>query len=355
MTIYWLLFGFAAVMALAYPIQSVRGWFGSTQTLGFGAFMLAYVLIAALRYEVGGDWITYDEMYEDVRRDTLGLALGYTDPLFGLLLWVSAQLGLGIYLVNGICAGVLGLGLVRVATMTREPWLAILIAVPYLLIVVGMGYVRQGAAIGMLLIALGSVERAHPLRTIAYLACAAAFHSTASVLFPLFGFVMAQRYKAVAVVVAALGAAVLITVIAPRMAVFERGYLDAGYESQGTLVRLLMSLLPSALLLLRVRLFAASPRARIIWIGVAVANFAALAALAVSPSSTAVDRVALYFAIIQIIVMGELRQLLGTSDRMTLLLRLMAVGVAASVQVVFLVFAVHAEFWVPYKSLFSQL
>jgi hypothetical protein len=199
------------------------------------------------------------------------------------------------------------------------------------------------------------VERAHPLRTIAYLACAAAFHSTASVLFPLFGFVMAQRYKAVAVVVAALGAAVLITVIAPRMAVFERGYLDAGYESQGTLVRLLMSLLPSALLLLRVRLFAASPRARIIWIGVAVANFAALAALAVSPSSTAVDRVALYFAIIQIIVMGELRQLLGTSDRMTLLLRLMAVGVAASVQVVFLVFAVHAEFWVPYKSLFSQL
>jgi len=354
MTIYWLFFGFAAIMALAYPIQSERGVFSSAQALAFAAFLLAYFLIATLRFEVGGDWITYEEMYDEVGRDTLGFALGYTDPLFGVLLWVCAMLGAGVYVVNGVCALLLGYGLVRTATLTREPWLAILIAIPYLLIVVGMGYIRQGAAIGLILMAISSIDRGRSARAIVYLAAAAAFHSTASIVFPLFGFVLAQRYKAASVLLSALGALALITVIAPRLDLFERGYLDAAYDSQGTLVRLLMSVVPSALLLLRYRSFAASPRARFIWTGIALANFAALAALAVSPSSTAVDRVALYFAIAQIVVLGEIRQLLGASDQMTFLVRLAVVGLAAGVQVVFLVYAVHAEFWVPYKSVFSQ-
>ena len=89
--------------------------------------------------------------------------MGLTDPFFGIINWVSAQFDLGVYLPNGIACLLLGYGTVRAAQLTRDPWLGVLIAVPYLLIVVGMGYVRQGAAIGMILIAIATLDRARHL------------------------------------------------------------------------------------------------------------------------------------------------------------------------------------------------
>ena len=82
-------------------------------------------LLGGLRFETGGDWLTYDEMFEDIRFDTLGYALTRTDPLYGALNWISAQLGTGIYLVNFVCCLILSLGVVRLARTFRDPWLAV--------------------------------------------------------------------------------------------------------------------------------------------------------------------------------------------------------------------------------------
>jgi hypothetical protein len=116
-----------------------------------------------------------------------------------------------------------------------------------------------------------------------------------------------------------------------------------------------MSLLPSLLLLARWPKFEAGTKSRSIWIGMAVANMIAMAALVLSPSSTAVDRVALYFSPVQLLVMGEIRDLVAPSDRMALFLRVACVGIAAAVQTVWLVFATHAGFWVPYRSVLQFL
>lgn len=47
----------------------------------------------------------------------------------------------------------------RFARSQPDPWLAVLVAVPYLVIVVAMGYSRQAVAIGILLAGLGRLER----------------------------------------------------------------------------------------------------------------------------------------------------------------------------------------------------
>jgi hypothetical protein len=195
MTLYWLLFSIPAIMALTYPVHSERDHRSVAQGFAFMAFLTCYFLIALLRYETGGDWKTYVEMFEDMRGDTLGYALQSTDSLFGLLNWVSAQLGTGPYLVNGVCSWFLGYGTVRVAMRMRDPWLAVLIAVPYLLIVVGMGYVRQAAAIGLVLIGLDSLDRSKPFQTLLFLVAAIGFHSTAVVVVPLFAWALTRRYK----------------------------------------------------------------------------------------------------------------------------------------------------------------
>ena len=268
---------------------------------------------------------------------------------------MSAQLGTGVYGVNAVCAVILGYGVARVALATREPWLGILIAIPYLLIVVGLGYVRQGAAIGFILLAVDALGRGNRVRVFWYLALAAGFHSTAAVVFPLFGFAMTRRYKALALVLGMVGVAALFAVLAPRFAEFETGYINAEYESGGALVRLLMSLFPSLFLLARWKSFAMESRARTIWLGLAVANLVAAVALILSPSSTAVDRMALYFSVVQIVVAASSAQLIGAKVPVTMLVRLFWIGLAAAIQVVFLVYATHAYGWVPYKSVLQFL
>jgi hypothetical protein len=355
MLIYWVLLAFPAIMALAYPVGGVRAQSGSAQGVAYTAFLLLYTGLAAIRFETGGDWLTYDLMYEDIRTDTFTHALTVTDPLYGLLNWIGAQTGMAIYLVNGVCACLLGYGTIKVAMRFREPWLAIVMAVPYLLIVVGLGYVRQGAAIGVVLLAIATFDQAKPLRTLFYLLIAMGFHATAMVALPMFAYAVTARHKVVGVFLAVLGVAAFYLLLAPRLGSLEAGYIENEYDSSGTLTRLIMNLMPSLLMLLRWRQFGTSERVRSVWISIALANFAALAALAVTPSSTAVDRVALFFSPIQIAVLGEFRSLVPLNERFTIPIRLILIGVAALVQVVWLVFATHAEYWVPYRSVLEFL
>ena len=355
MLIYWLLFAYPAIFALGYPIASQRYKATAAQNLALLGFMIFFTLIAALRYEVGGDWETYQFIFDDIRTDTFSYALTATDPLFGLLDWISAQLGSDVYLANGICALILCSGVVTAALRLRDPWLAIMMAVPYLLIVDGMGYVRQGAAIGLILLAIASFDHAKPLRTSVYLVAALGFHSTAIIAFPLFAYALTTRYRALAIVFAGIGIAAYIFVLLPRLETFEAGYLDAEYESSGALIRILMSVAPSALLLLRWRNFAASTKVRSVWITMALANFVALAVVLISPASTAVDRLALFFAPMQMLVFGIFRDLYPLPDKFVLAARVAMIAVAAMVQVVWLVYATHASYWVPYQSVLQFL
>lgn len=359
MFIYWLLFAFPAAMALAYPVRLQRtgpsSAHGPAQGLAFLSFVVFYVLLGALRFQTGGDWDTYDDTFNDIKVDTIAYAMTRTDPLYGVLNWLSAKADTGIYAVNGICCGLLGYGTVAAAIRLREPWLAVLIAVPYLLIVVGLGYVRQGAAIGLILIAIANLDRSRPLRTIGFLVLATGFHSAAALALPVFAWALVKRNKVLAVFGTLVAAAIFVFVLAPRIGTFEQGYVEAEYDSGGATVRVMMGLLPSLLILARWRSFAASPRVRSVWLLMALANVGALVGLVLSPSSTAVDRIALFFSVIQLAAFGEFRGLVGISERMVLITRLALIGVAAAVQMVWLVFGTHAVYWVPYKSVLQFL
>lgn len=355
MLIYWMLFAFPALMAIFYPNAAGRQNLTPGQMIGLGGFLVFHFLVSALRWETGGDWVTYDLMLDFARANELIDVLDFTDPGFGLLLWACDRAGLGILMVNGFCSWVLGWGVVRASLTTRDPWLGITISVPYLLIVVGMGYVRQGAAIGFILMALASLANRQLLRMFVYLAAAASFHSTAAVLYPLFGFALASRNRAASIVMGLVGAYAFYAVISGRIDEFQRGYLDYEYSSGGALVRQLMNFLPSILLLWRWRRLEVERRTKLVWICIALINVAQLGVLAVTPSSTAVDRIGLYFSVILICFMGELRDMFGGLRSSALILRTIAITTGIAVQLVWLVLGTHAEFWVPYKWVFDYL
>ena len=125
------------------------------------------------------------------------------------------------------------------------------------------------------------------------------------------------------------------------------------YESSGAIPRVLMSAIPSLLILVRWRHFGQGLRSQTVWVSMAMAGVLALVALAVSRSSTAVDRAALFFSPVQMAAFGEFRHLTSLSNRAPLIYRSALIALAGFVQVVWLVYATNAPFWVPYHSLFE--
>ena len=147
-------------------------------------FMLLTLLIG-LRHEVGGDWRTYFEQIEGLQGGSFSDALTSKDPAYSVLAWLAIQFGAGVYLVNLVCAIFFVSGLIVFCRSQPNPWLALAVAVPYMVIVVAMGYTRQGVAIGIVMLGLVALSQSNNLRFVLWIGLAAAFHKSAIILLPL--------------------------------------------------------------------------------------------------------------------------------------------------------------------------
>lgn len=339
---YWLLFAYFAAGALLSDNTSRSR--GRTSPI-FGAGIIFVALMIGLRFEVGADWPTYKLLYSYAGLADLSRALAIGDPGFQFVNWAVRQTDVEIWLVNLICSGLFTWGLFRFAQAQPSPWLAIVVAVPYLIVVVAMGYTRQAAAIGILMAGLAAVHRgASTFRFIIYVAFAALFHKTAVVALPLV-VLASERNRLFNVLIGIIGSYFLYTsFLADSVERFVRNYIEAEYSSQGAAIRVAMSIVPATLFLLFQRQLGFSDRERRIWFLHSLAAFALLVLLLVLPSSTAVDRLALYIMPLQMAVLSRVPNVVGSRQGTVLV-----VLYSLAIQFVWLNFATHAEFWLPYK------
>jgi hypothetical protein len=85
-----------------------------------------------------------------------------------------------------------------------------------------------------------------------------------------------------------------------------------------------------------------------LWRNFSYAAFVALAFLMLTASSTAVDRVSLFLIPLQLFMLARLPAAVsrGGQDR---LVKVAVIGYAAIIQFVWLNYATHAVYWLPYK------
>jgi hypothetical protein len=307
--------------------------------------LLAAMLLIGLRFQVGGDWYSYLGYFKMMRFDTFKTALSRGDPAYQAVNFAAYNLGGGIWLVNLFCGAVLMWGLGRFALTQRNPWLVVLVAVPYLINVVAMGYTRQSVAIGLVLAGLSAIIRGKGLLTFTfYVLIAGLFHRTAISVLPLVVLVSA-RYRLVNVVAVGVASYVLFNyLLADELNTFVAGYITSRYASQGAAVRVAMTVLAGVLFLLANKRFGFEQRQWRIWFNFSMAAIAALIFLVISPSSTAVDRMALYLFPLQLAILPQVpyvyaRKGLGTTA---------VILYSAAIQFVWLNFAQYAKWFVPY-------
>ncbi len=343
MFVYWSLFAYFALGAVLSTGKAVQRDRTSIMWLfGMGLITLA----VGLRYQVGADWVPYRLMYSFARYADLGKMMQFGDPGYQLLNWTVQRAGLGLWMVNLVSAIIFSWGLSRFARLQSDPWLAVLVAVPYLIVVVAMGYTRQAVAIGVLMAGLAALlSGASIVRFLAYAAVATLFHKTAVVAVPLVLF-SDERNRFLNVVGGLAGAYVLYDVfLAGSVDIFVRNYVQAEYSAQGAVVRVAMDVVPAILFFLFRKRLGFRPSEDRLWRNFSIAAFGALLLLQFLPSSTAVDRLALYIIPLQLAVLPRLGQILRAREIGIFIV----LAYSFSVMFVWLNYAQHAEDWLPYQ------
>ena len=306
-----------------------------------------FALMIGLRHEVGGDWFNYLEHFKATSYLRLSEVFGKGDPGHYFLNWLAARLGGSVYWVNLIYATVLMWGTVVFCRRQPWPWLALLVAVPYMLIVVGMGYSRQAVALGFALVGLVALGE-HRIRTfVICIALGALFHKSAVLLLPIAILANSRNRFLTGGMVGLTFVLLYFLLLSQDADALWTNYVEYQMQSQGAKIRVLMNAVPAALMLLYGKRLAVDAQERRLW--TIIALLALLCLPLVSLASTAVDRVALYLIPLQLFVFSRLPLLAGGNVRMRTGLVLAVIGYYAAVQFVWLNFATHARYWVPYQ------
>ena len=342
MLIYWAVFAYFTIGALvdvARPPDFRRfraGW------------VLGGVLIAAmigLRYEVGADWSTYEFIFSYAGYVGFWRAVAFGDPAYQGLNWLVQTLGGEVVWVNLVCAILFTWGLFRLARVQPYPWLAVLVAVPYMVLVVSM-YTRQAAALGIIMAGLSSLIRGGSLpRFVIYVALAATFHRTAIIVLPLI--VLSRPTNRFFNILGGIAAfyGLFDVFLADSMEAFAENYIERQYSSQGAAIRIAMEVFAALIFLVRRKDFGFPTAEDRMWYYFAIASFLALLFLAISPSSTAVDRVSLYLMPLQVVVLSRVPFIFTTRYLGVLLIAVYCFAI----QFVWLNLATHAQYWLPYQ------
>ena len=338
---FWILFlipALATLMPGRLPTrQAAWVWF---------AVGVLFSVLMGFRHEVGADWFNYLPQFQEAASLTIAEVVAKPDPGYYLLNWLVAYSGADIYWVNFLCASVLMWGTLVFCRRQPNPWLALVAAVPYMLIVVGMGYTRQSAALGFVLVGLAALGAGRARTFVVWVVIGALFHKSAVLLLPIAALAGSRNRLLTGILVLAVTVLMYYLLVEESVEALWTNYVDADMQSQGAAIRVAMNAVPAVILFLARRRLAPQLQERKLWLWIAFFSLACIPLLGLA--STAVDRVALYLLPLQLFVFSRLPRLAGTTRTRTPLV-LAIVGCYAAVQFVWLNYAAHAQYWVPYQ------
>ncbi|WP_288413704.1 EpsG family protein [uncultured Sphingomonas sp.] len=346
MLTYWLLFGFWAIGSLQSPAarEQTRYYF----LFIFGAVVTA--LIIGLRFEVGGDWKNYLEIYQNMYFLEFRQAIFFSDPGYAFVSWIAARTDLGIVFVNFACAVIFSSGLFYLCWKQPNPYLAALVAVPYLIIVVAMGYTRQSAAIGLICFAVADSSERRLVRIVVLVGIAALFHKSAALMLPvILGPVLARNY--LLGIIGGIACVVLFYLVLRSSAdALLSQYVTSNYDSQGALIRVAMNVLAAALFLYFRKRIDLPYFQKFYWTICSIIALLSIVALSAASASSGVDRFSLYLIPLQLIIYCRLPILASKDGKPVPSVLLAVLFYSFVVQATWLFKADNAEYWLPYKS-----
>lgn len=318
---------------------------------------LLFVLFMGLRFEVGMDWGNYIAIHEIVADSPFYAVFLDTEPASYALFWVSKYLNNDTLFTNIVAAVLLIVGVFSFAKRTLNPWLAVVSAAPYLIIVFGMTGIRQAMAVGIMLFFLARLERSGFVKQGLWVLVASLFHTSALINFVML-IMQTRRHLVVKLIgIAALSSAGFflsssLLFYSDNIAFYQDAYLsdEDSIVSPGALMHVALVWIPA------VGYFVFKRRLDPYLHNVALMNFGAWATLVVLVlyfvSSTAASRLTLYLYFVPMMFYPAAVQLLGPARRQVLIFLVVVAHFA--LLAIWLVYANNSAAHIPYRNLLLE-
>lgn len=343
---FFLLFLIPAALTFAGP----PGWGKTAQGRQLSTFYAVFMaLMIGFRYRVGGDW-SWDNhrIINNSGRDFFDFLKISGDIGYGAILYITEISGMNVWVNHLIGGGVFAYGLRKFCLQTPYPWLAMTVAVPYLVTVVAMAYDRQAMAIGFIMLAMVALQNQSLRNFIINIILATAAHTTALVLMPVFVFASKIKKTLMIAISGPVLAAGYYLALRDRAETSIQAYVGVEMSSSGAAIRVAMSAIPAAIYFVLRKRFQFSEETRQFADVICATCLLFVVLLVVSPSSTAVDRMALYLLPVQMLIYGSLPSALSKSASQQAVAAALVLY-SFLVMIVWLNFAVNAPAWLPYQ------
>ena len=323
-------------------------------------FQLFYLLVFfylllfnGLRYEVGGDWGNYLRyFYSYLPYVSFTDVLFHNDPLYWILAYFMYLIGWNMVGVNFFVAIIFFIGLYLILKKQPYPWLGLAVAFPYFIAVVSMGYVRQAAAIGFIMIGIYYLENKKFWKYVIFVLLATGFHKTAIIMLGIGLFIgdKGKFIKSIAILLIMIGLGLAMKQQAESL---YKSYVEAGIQSSGGFIRILMNAVAAILLFIFKEKWQKLFNDLDFWKILAYGSLLMIPLVFIS--STAVDRIGLYFIPLQVVVFSRLPVLLeGKINRS--LIKMVILFYYLLVLIVWFNYATNSYAWLPYQNvLFKDL
>lgn len=330
----------------------------SLSKISWSLFWIALVVVIGLRHNVGGDWGNYIHNYSYLEKLDFSEAWPLfliKDPAYDFIYWLSLHYLNGIYATNLFCAVIFVTGLFKVCKeLSPLPWLALTISVPFVILIVSLGYTRQAAALGFFMYALTYLINGKNISFYGLIIIGTLFHKTLFLMLivgVIYNYKNTIRDNALVILFLALFVAV-ITIQADKLEFLIYHYItNTELHSYGAIVRVLINAIPAFLLIIYRDSFREHFIDTKVWIIISI--FSIILIPASFYISTVADRLSIYATPLQLIVLSRFPVIIQSINIRTIFI-IMVMSLYFVSMLVWLNFGIHASKWIPYDNYIFQ-
>ena len=319
-------------------------------------YLFLLVLFIGLRDQVGGDWNQYINNYNNpVKFDLFAFDIR-TDYLYHLSAFLIYNFGYSIHFLNLLLAALFVFSIYKFSIINPSVSLSFLIAFPIFVLILGMGFVRQGVAVSLYLLAITAVLNKDKKLFFIYSITAIFFHKSAFIVF-MFYPVFFNKFEIKNYIFPIVLAMATLYLIKYDLLNLYTNYIGANMHtnaaennmmiSKGGFVRVIINVLASFLFLIFSKELTKNNEEKKVFFILAIASILSL--FLIQNYSVFIDRINYYFLPIQLFIFSRFPFIFVNKSTIYVIKTLTALFYLLILSV-WLNYAIFSFAWIPYSN-----
>ena len=266
--------------------------------------IILLILISTFRWKVGGDWISYYDVYQ--RSDLKQLTFEWSF-VYELLNYLSKKMMLGVWGVNFFVSSIFFFALYRISKQLKFDLIfIILISFSIIYFNILMGYVRQGLCLSLLILAISYLIENKINKSLLFLALATLTHLSVIIFIPYWIYIFKKNKILISIFILSLVVVVFFNsgflLVTLREFLIKSYLISAGFIFRS--IPLILSVLVF-LIFYRKIYYERSSLNDLLMYSTLIIVLLNIMILLSSTFSAVLDRINVYFTFYQLIVIGK--------------------------------------------------